>query len=232
MTTKSEDIDARIAKSRRWCEANPGLTWETEENSEKEPKIFLPRSLPDNLAFKSLSKWSHVVLIKFYSKRIMKPIRRNRKKFWLCENNGRIRFPYSEAESMGIGKREFRNAIDELQEKGFLDIAHRGNGGRKPEATNAGDATLFFIDYRWKEYGTEKFLPPRNPRGKDCRKGRGWAMFWGDKNPEEKLAFLRERRKRQVSKMIPSNPKTGIRNDNSCLEKQSCNSKEFNKLGL
>jgi len=198
MTTVPEYIDNRIEKRRRFHEANPELPWVTEEHSEDEPKIYLPRSLCDNEAFKSLSKWSHVILIKFYSKRIMKPIKRgrNRKRYWVCENNGQIMFPYSEAEKMGIGKREFRNAIDELQDKGFLDIKHRGNGGRKPERSNARDATLYWIDERWKDFGSDKFIPPRNPRRKDCRTGRGWASVWDSMTPDEKDAFIRKRKRR------------------------------------
>jgi hypothetical protein len=196
MTTLAEVINDRIAKRCRQLEQHHSPTWETEEHSENEPKIFLPRSLPDSPAFISLSKWSHIVLVKFYSKRVMKSIKRNRKKYWVCENNGRIIFPYTEAVKMGIGKREFRNAIDELQEKGFLDIKHRGNGGRKPEATNSGDAALYWIDDRWKEFGTERFLPPKNPRIKDSRKSRGWSSIWLNMSPEEKDAFIRKRKTR------------------------------------
>ena len=70
--------------------------------------------------------------------------------------------------------------IDELQQKGFIDITHQGKGGRKP-ANGTGDVSLYWIDDRWKEYGTNDFRPPRNPRIKDNRKGRGWALYHSQK---------------------------------------------------
>lgn len=80
-------------------------------------------------------------------------------------------YPYKEAERKGVGRREFRNAIDELISKGFLDIAHQGSGG------HSGDMTKYFLDNRWREYDTAAFRPAKNPRQRDTRKGRGWAAF-------------------------------------------------------
>jgi hypothetical protein len=94
---------------------------------------------------------------------------------WTIKNNGEIVYPYIEAEHKGVGRREFRNAIDELIDKGFLDIAHQGSGGR------SGDMTKYFLDNRWKEYGTTAFRPAKSPRKKDTRKGRGWSAFHANK---------------------------------------------------
>ena len=94
---------------------------------------------------------------------------------WIIKNNGDIVYPYSEAEKKGIGRREFRNSIDELMEKGFLDITHQGSGGR------AGDMTRYLIDDRWKDYGKPHFRSPKKPRKKDDRKGRGWAAVHAKK---------------------------------------------------
>jgi len=94
---------------------------------------------------------------------------------WVIENNGDIVYPYSEAERKGIGRREFRNAIDELREKGLLDISHLGSGGRK------GDMSRYFLCDRWKDYGTPEFQPPKNPRSKDNRQGRGWSAYHSKK---------------------------------------------------
>ena len=76
---------------------------------------------------------------------------KSRSSGWIIRNNGEIVYPYSEAEKKRIGRREFRNAIDELIEKGFLDITHQGSGGR------SGDMTKYFIDDRWKDFGTLSF---------------------------------------------------------------------------
>ncbi|OEU64982.1 MAG: hypothetical protein BA863_18640 [Desulfovibrio sp. S3730MH75] len=122
----------------------------------------------------------------FLRKRQMEKVkRRKRSDCWVIRNNGEIVYPYSEAEHKGIGRREFRNAIDELIDKGFLDITHQGSGGR------SGDMTTFFIDDRWKEYNTSVFRPASNPRKKDSRKGRGWTAYHAKRN------------KSSVTKLIP-----------------------------
>ena len=92
------------------------------------------------------------------------------------ENNGELVYPYTEAVENGFTKAQFRSAIDELQQKGFIDITHQGKGGRKP-AKGTGDVTTYWIDDRWIDYGTDDFRPPRNSRKKDNRKGRGWAVY-------------------------------------------------------
>ncbi|MBU0485087.1 MAG: hypothetical protein KKB30_11320 [Proteobacteria bacterium] len=116
----------------------------------------------------------------------MEPVKRaKRSDDWIIKNNGEIVYPYSEAEHKGIGRREFRNAIDELMAKGFLDIAHQGSGGR------SGDMTKYFIDDRWKDYGKPSFRPAKNPRIKDSRQARGWT------------AFHAKRKKSSVTELIP-----------------------------
>lgn len=146
--------------------------------------IWFDKELLRSSAFRSLSKWGLLVYLDFLRKRQMVQVKRSKKSdCWLIRNNGEIVYPYSEAEHKGIGRREFRNAIDELIMKGFLDIAHRGSGGR------SGDMTKYFIDERWKDHGTSSFRPARNPRVKDSRKGRGWTAYHAnsEKIPVTKL---------------------------------------------
>lgn len=117
-----------------------------------------------------------LVYLDFLRKRQMEPVKRSKRSDeWTIKNNGEIVYPYTEAEHKGVGRREFRNAIDELIEKGFLDIAHQGSGGR------SGDVTKYFLDNRWKEYGTTVFRPAKSPRQKDSRQGRGWAAYHAKK---------------------------------------------------
>lgn len=138
--------------------------------------IWFDKDLLRSSAFRSMKKWSILVYLDFLRKRQMTPVKRSkRSNEWFIKNNGEIVYPYTEAEHKGIGRREFRNAIDELMEKGFLDIAHQGSGGR------SGDMTRYFIDDRWKDYATPSFRPARNPRRKDTRKGRGWSAFHAHK---------------------------------------------------
>jgi len=138
--------------------------------------IWFDKDLLRSSAFRSLKKWSIIVYLDFLRRRQMEPVKRaKRSDDWIIKNNGEIVYPYSEAERKGVGRREFRDAIDELMEKGFLDIAHQGSGGR------SGDMTKYFIDDRWKQYGTPAFRPASNPRKKDNRQGRGWTAFHAKK---------------------------------------------------
>ena len=139
-----------------------------------------------------------LVYLDFLRKRQMEPVKRaKRSDEWIVKNNGEIVYPYTEAEHKGIGRREFRNAIDELIEKGFLDIAHQGSGGR------SGDVTKYFLDNRWKEYGTTAFRPAKSPRQKDSRKGRGWAAYHAKK---EKLPVTKLTSEKTGSSNKPDTP--------------------------
>ncbi|BBO73349.1 hypothetical protein DSCW_07660 [Desulfosarcina widdelii] len=116
----------------------------------------------------------------------------NRGKEWVIKNNGEIIYPYATAKHKGINRRCFRNAIDELQEKGFLDIAEYGSGGYNRKETK------YFIDDRWKAYGTPGFKPPKKPRQKDTRSGRGWESIMSD--PVRKQQILMKRKKTLMNK--------------------------------
>ncbi|WP_319549131.1 hypothetical protein [Desulfogranum marinum] len=160
-------------------------------------RIWFDNQVRRSSAYRSLSKWAMLVYLDFLSKRQMEQMkgRSGRSDSWIIKNNGEIVYPYSEAERKGISRRNFCNAIDELIGQGFLDIAHQGSGGR------AGDMTKYIIDDRWKEYGTLDFRPPKNPRKKDTRKGRGWA------------AHHAKKKKRQVTKSIPEQAVSSDKND-------------------
>ena len=158
---------------------------------EDDPKIYILKETILSDAFNSLSRVSLLVYIRFLTKRIMKKSgkarskdRKNSKNKWECENNGEIYFPYSEAVQCGISRKLFRNAIDELQIKGFIDITHRGQGGRAPK-DGTGDSTLYRLDDRWQDFDAEagvSRIPPRKPRKKDARMNRGFQKMWADKN--------------------------------------------------
>ena len=146
--------------------------------------IRFDKNLLRSKAFRSLSKWSLLVYLDFLRKRQWSQVKKgppnNRRKVWVHTNNGKIVYPYLEAERKGIGRREFRNAIDELISKGFLDINHLGKGGRKKIDENGkvtGDMTTYIISDRWKDHGKPNFKPPKIERKKDKRGGRGWAVY-------------------------------------------------------
>jgi len=92
---------------------------------------------------------------------------------WVIKNNGELVYTYTEALQKGISRTKFKKALKELVEKGFIDIAHKGNGGVK------GDYSLYGVSERWKDFGTDKFI--FKTMKKDNRQGRGFAKYWKDK---------------------------------------------------
>lgn len=160
--------------------------------------IWFDKDLLRFTAFRSLKKWSLIVYLDFLRKRQMEPVKQGKRSDdWLIKNNGEIVYPYSEAERKGVGRREFRNAIDELMEKGFLDISHQGSGGR------SGDMTKYFIDDRWKDYDTPAFRPARKPRIKDTRKARGWTAFHAKKKKNSVTTLIPKKALSSGSSVTP-----------------------------
>jgi len=184
--TIDESIKRKIEKVKKWGKANPGLSWCDSGHPVDEEKIYITKKLLSSEAYRSLSRAALLIYQDFLAKRIMTAVKRDRKKFWVTINNGEIIYPYGEALEKGFSRDIFRNSIDELQTKGLLDITHHGKGGRKP-AEGAGDVTTYWIDDRWEEYGTDDFKPARNPRRKDTRKGRGFALIYADKKKRKAM---------------------------------------------
>lgn len=199
MTTIAENIQNRSANIQRWKEANPGLSWCSQEYREDEEKIYISKELLNSIAYRSLSRCAFLVYQDFLAKRLMIKIKRGKDKVWTIQNNGEIIYPYQEAEQRGFSRQQFRDAIDELQQKGLIDIAHTGKGGRKPAKGSTGDATRYWIDDRWINYGTENFKPARNPRNKDTRKNRGWSLI---NNEPSKRKAIEQKRKETKKKKV------------------------------
>jgi len=195
----AEDIKQKAEKAKKWETENPGLSWCSPLYAEDAPKIFISKEMLESKAYRSLSKIAMLLLQDFLAKREMVRIKRSKEKKWACRNNGEIIYTYTEAVSKGISRKQFVNGIDELQEKGFVDITHRGRGGRKP-AKGTGDVTTFWIDDRWKKYGTADFKTARIPRKKDTRKGRGFRLIW--QNRERGEAMIRKGQKTKERKNI------------------------------
>jgi hypothetical protein len=132
---------------------------------------------------------------------------------WIIKNNGDIVYPYLEAEKKGVGRREFRNAIDELIEKGFIDITHQGSGGR------SGDMTKYYIDDRWKEYATASFRPARKARKKDSRKGRGWSVFHAKRKQMSVTKTSSIKSDSSDKSVTPKNKQRDLSSNNSATSK-------------
>lgn len=62
-------------------------------------------------------------------------------------NNGEITYYYSEAEKLGITRPRFQRAIDELIEKGFIDVVRQEPGYNL--GTGKRDMSLYSIPDRW-----------------------------------------------------------------------------------
>lgn len=72
-------------------------------------------------------------------------------------NNGELIFKYDEAKKLyRISDKAFTRAIDELIEKGFLDISESGQGVCKL-------TTKYAISDRWKNYETREFKKATRP---------------------------------------------------------------------
>ena len=125
-------------------------------------KIVLGADLVVSRAFLELTGVAPHVLFLFLKRRQMvKSGRKQGKEQWVIGNNGEIVFPYAEAENkFGITRPRFQRAIDQLVEKGFLDIKHAGGGMMK-------DISKYSISDRWLNYGTKNFI--HKHRKKDTR---------------------------------------------------------------
>lgn len=87
------------------------------------------------------------------SKRIGKPGRHER----VIVNNGTIEFTYLEAEKKyGISKDRFTRALDQLIDRGFIDVRGSGMGVHKVK-------TWYAISDRWRDHGTPAFCAVTRP---------------------------------------------------------------------
>jgi len=128
--------------------------------SKKKPKgVYLDPDLFESKALYSLRASSIKVYLRFLRKRIVQkiPRRQSREEEYRIANNGEIEFPYIEAQKkLGMVPRTYQLAIQELTEKGFIDVT-----GYKPEINKV--TKLYAISERWKKYDTDEFEPPKCP---------------------------------------------------------------------
>lgn len=138
------------------------------------PNIYLERQMLKSEVFRRLPAKAIVILMDFLSKRQVAPRKTSKgDTTYTITNNGEIEYCFSEAEKKGISKQSFNHNRDILLERGFIDIAHSGCGGRK------GDKNLYAISNRWRKWGTSEF--EYRKRDKDNREGIGWKKYHTDK---------------------------------------------------
>jgi len=169
------------------------------------PNIWFDRKFLSSEAFLSLSRIALLVLFFFLGKRETPELRTRHGKEYPIRNNGEIVFSYLEAEKKGISRAQFRDAIDQLIEYGFLSIAHHGWGGRK------GDMTKYSLDTRWKNYGTPSFQEVK-PREKNTQKWKGWAKANALGVGYQKSSRTKKKVQSSVLKITPKKERLGIKN--------------------
>jgi len=127
--------------------------------------IVVQRELLKSEVFRQLNGTAKTIFFDFLMKCRVKSRtpKTGRQKVREILNNGEIEYCYSEAEKRGIPRTSFMRAIDTLVKHGFITVAHSGSGGKK------GDKNLYAISDRWKQWGTETFVPAVRP--KDIRSG-------------------------------------------------------------
>lgn len=140
--------------------------------------IVIEREVLKSNIYRSLSSTSKDVYNDFLMRcRIDKiKARPGRQSERIITNNGKLEYTYIEAEKKGIPRASFMRALNELVEKGFIDISHSGSGGVK------GDKSLYSISDRWRTWGTDNFIKKTRP--KDIRAKRGFLC--GDQHWKRK----------------------------------------------
>jgi len=150
-----------------------------------ERPIWFTVGLLTSEAYRSLrSPTSYIVYGIFKTKCQMENVGTKREPRWQIANDGKIEFSYKEAkDKYGISEQRFLRAIDDLVDKGFIDIRIQG-GSEK------GDMSLYAISNRWRYYGTDSFEKQERVKRVD---GPGFAK--GNKhgrncNPDEKSQYV------------------------------------------
>lgn len=118
------------------------------------PNLVIPTELIKSKAWFGLGSKCSIsaqVYLIFLSKRQMVKTGKKGHEKWQCTNIQEIVFTYSEAqEKYGITQPRFMRAIDDLIDKGFIDIAKSASGLFK-------EVTLYGLSERWQKYGTPQF---------------------------------------------------------------------------
>jgi len=155
--------------------------------SSKGTSIWFSKELITSKAYHALkTATAFRVLSLFYTKRQFEKSGRKGKESYAIKNNGEITFSYLEAEKKWkIPSSTFARAIDELCDKGFIDIAESGQGVHKV-------CNLYAISNRWKNYGTDTYEPPRERKKGPINRGFQKGNQFGRKAKKKSLTVTAE----------------------------------------
>jgi hypothetical protein len=120
--------------------------------------IVLEIRLLKSAVWISLSGTAKAVYLLFRTKcRMGRPPGKPGKRSWTILNNGELVFTYREAaRKYGITASRFRRALDELIEKGFIDVEATGMGVHRV-------TTQYAVSDHWRDYGTPAFCQASRP---------------------------------------------------------------------
>ena len=136
--------------------------------------VYFETKIFDSKAYKSLTKAQQNIYFEFLLKRQFgKSSKKNRDS--TITNNGKIVFTFTEAVKMGYTRQTFGTGVRKLISVGLVDLKQQGFGGVIIGKRITGEANLYAVSDRWKQYGTDAFKD--EPYPKDSRNGRGWAVF-------------------------------------------------------
>lgn len=122
-----------------------------EKKKRASPNVVIEKKIFTSKAWLSLTGIAAQVLPLFLLKRQLAKTGKRGHEKWVCTNSQEIVFTYAEAkEKYGITQWRFQRAIDDLIDKGFLDIAKSAGGLFK-------ETTLYALSDRWRVYGTPDF---------------------------------------------------------------------------
>lgn len=152
--------------------------------------IYLPQELIKAPAWLELGGAAQsVYLLLCCRKQVTKAGRKGRQSM-VITNNGKIEFPYLEAEAKyGIKTHRFSRALDELTGHGFITIGSEARANKI--------IALYGFSDRWKQYGTAAFQP--EPREKLQQHGQGFKPgndLWRQSKPQTAKKSRLPKRKR------------------------------------
>ncbi len=117
--------------------------------------IVVEQELLKSKAWFSLSGAAPAMYTLFLTKRRYEKAGTRNNKQKVLVNGREITFYYREAQkNYGITQSRFTRAIDQLVDRGFIDIVEPGNG-------TARIGTKYGISERWRKYGTPEFVVHR-----------------------------------------------------------------------
>jgi hypothetical protein len=135
----------------------------------KNRPIFIDLKVIESQAFSALKRHGMRVLLLFYVKRKLKNHKDSKGNIlWNITNNGELVFTYKSALKKGFSRKQFRDALDDLIDKGFLEVTTQGTG--------PGDPSTYYLSEKWQAYGTRNFKPAPERR-KNKSKKLGWHIY-------------------------------------------------------